>query len=408
MYGQEYVSHTQDNDGVRVGIRNVASGEEWQVGARYLVGADGARSLVRDHIGAKMIGKYGLSRNYNTIFRAPGLSTAHAHGPGIMYWQLNADAPSLVGPMDQGDLWYFMPTMLREGVRYTPEEMVELIRKATGIDLPYEILSSDEWVASRLQADRYCDGRVFLVGDACHLNPPFGGFGMNMGVADSVDLGWKISAVLGGWGGPVLLSSYDAERRVAHKFILDEAEANHTTLPNHLSHPQLEDPTSVGETSREKAAALIQSTKRNEFYALGVVLGYRYTGSPIIEEEESEKEWVGSCEYTPSAAPGCVAPHAWLNGGMSLYDLFGAGFTLLAFDDAEGNDVDQAMLEAEMNRIPMKVVRLTDPSLRNKFGASRALIRPDQHVAWRGDRWPAGGLLAKVSGWGRDTGAAGA
>jgi hypothetical protein len=163
----------------------------------------------------------------------------------------------------------------------------------------------------------------------------------------------------------------------------------------------------VGETSREKAAALIQSTKRNEFYALGVVLGYRYTGSPIIEEEDSEKEWVGSCEYTPSAAPGCVAPHAWVNGGMSLYDLFGVGFTLLAFDDAEGNDVDQAMLEAEMNRIPMKVVRLTDPSLRNKFGASRALIRPDQHVAWRGDRWPAGGLLAKVSGWGGDTDAAG-
>src|SRR3546814_13158725 len=111
-----------------------------------------------------MVGTHGLSRNYNTIFRAPGLAEAHAHGPGIMYWQINPEVPSLIGPMDQPDLWYFMPTMVADGKRFSEAETIDLIRRSTGIDLPYEILSSDAWVASRLLADRYREGRGLLSG----------------------------------------------------------------------------------------------------------------------------------------------------------------------------------------------------------------------------------------------------
>src|SRR5439155_23429970 len=142
-----------------------------------------------DALGAKMSGRYGLSRNYNVVFRAPGLAQAHRHGPAIMYWQVNGEVPSLLGPMDRGDKWVFGPTAVPEGMKLEHADMPALIRKATGIDLPYEILSSDQWVASRLIADRYRDRRVFLAGDACHLHPPFGGYGMNMGIADAVDLG---------------------------------------------------------------------------------------------------------------------------------------------------------------------------------------------------------------------------
>ena len=184
-YGQEFISLEQDENVVRAQTREIESGTIRIIETDYLVGADGARSVVRDQIGAKMIGTYGLSRNYNTIFRAPGLADAHEHGPGIMYWQVNPDVPSLIGPMDEGDLWFFMPTGLKPGVTFTPDEAADAIRRSTGIDLPYEVLSSDEWVASRLLADRYGLGRVFLTGDACHLHPPFGGFGMNMGIADS-------------------------------------------------------------------------------------------------------------------------------------------------------------------------------------------------------------------------------
>lgn len=392
-FGQDYLDFEQDDTGVRVRVRDIASGVERIVEAAYLVGADGARSVVRDQIGAKMIGTYGLSRNYNTIFEAPGLAEAHGHGPGIMYWQINEEVPSLIGPMDQPDLWYFMPTGIPEGVTYSEEETLERIRRSTGIDLPYRLLSSDEWVASRLLADRYALGRVFLTGDACHLHPPFGGYGMNMGVADSVDLGWKIAAVLQGWGDPALLDSYEIERRPAHEFVMDEAEANHAMAPNQLVRPGIEDPTLEGEAARREVAEVIRRVKTNEFYGLGVVLGYCYARSPVIVDDGTASTWRRSRDYVPSAVPGCLAPHHWLEDGRSLYDLFGSGFTLLAFDGAADADIAAARDEAARSGIPLEIVELRDPELGARYEARLALIRPDQHVAWRGDTWPAETVL---------------
>ena len=143
----------QDEDGVVARLHDKVQGEDSTVRVAYLVGADGARSTVRELIGARMEGKYGLSRNYNIVFRAPGLAEAHPHGPAIMYWQINGDVPSLVGPMDRGDTWFFMPTHVPEGVRLADLDAPALIRRATGIDLPYEVLSTDEWVASKLIAN---------------------------------------------------------------------------------------------------------------------------------------------------------------------------------------------------------------------------------------------------------------
>jgi 2-polyprenyl-6-methoxyphenol hydroxylase-like FAD-dependent oxidoreductase len=396
-FGQDYLDFEQDDAAVRVRVRDTDSGVERTIEAAYLVGADGARSLVRDQIGAKMIGTYGLSRNYNTIFEAPGLAEAHSHGPGIMYWQINDEVPSLIGPMDQPDLWYFMPTGIPTGVTYSEEETLDRIRRSTGIDLPYKLLSSDEWVASRLLADRYQLGRVFLTGDACHLHPPFGGYGMNMGVADSVDLGWKIAAVLQGWGGPALLDSYEIERRPAHEFVMDEAEANHAMGPNQLVRPHIEDHTPEGEAARREVAEVIRQVKTNEFYGLGVVLGYCYTESPIIVDDGTASTWQRSRDYVPSAVPGCLAPHHWLEDGSSLYDLFGSGFTLLAFDGADDADIAAARAEAARSGTPLTIVALPDPMLGARYEAKLALIRPDQHVAWRGDAWPDEDLLAIVS-----------
>ena len=397
-FGQEFLSFEQDESGVQVRVRDLAGGTERIVEADYLVGADGSRSAVREAIGAKMVGEYGLSRNYNTIFRAPGLAEAHAHGPGIMYWQCNSELPSLIGPMDSGDLWFFMPMQLPPGVTYTPEQAIERIRVATGINLPYEILSSDEWVASKLLANRYRRGRAFLVGDACHLHPPFGGFGMNMGIADSVDIGWKLAAVLQGWGGETLLESYEIERRAAHEFVVEEAESNHAHLPGTLAREGIEDLTPHGEQVRRDVAAVVLSTKHREFFALGVMLGYSYRSSPVVVSDGRPSCWSRSLEYQPMAEPGCLAPHRWLSDGRSLYDLFAKGFTLLAFEDTAAPDLDIAMLGAREAGVPLQVVRLDDPALRDLYQAKRALIRPDQHVAWRGDKWTASDVLRIVSG----------
>ena len=395
LYGQEFLGYDEDEAGLR--IRVGASDGERVVEAAYLIGADGARSAVRDAIGATMVGTYGLSRNYNTIFRAPGLAEAHPHGPGIMFIQVNDDAPGLIGPMDEGDLWYFMPTGLAPGVTYTPDEAVDAIKRSTGIDLPYEVLSSDEWVASRLLADRYRRGRVFLTGDACHLHPPFGGFGMNMGIADSVDLGWKIAAVLQGWGGPGLLDSYERERRPAHEFVLEESTANMAASPNALLRPGLEDDTPEGEAVRREVGEVIVQAKTAEFYALGVVLGYCYADSPVIAGEGGG-DAPRSRDYQPSSAPGCLAPHHWLDGDRSLYDLFGDGFTLLAFG-ADDDAVAAARAEATATGTPLAILELDDPALGALYAAPMTLIRPDQHVAWRGASWPAGqDLLERVTG----------
>ncbi|MGH9095509.1 MAG: FAD-dependent monooxygenase, partial [Acidimicrobiales bacterium] len=396
--GRELVDFEQDGQAVTAIARDVGTGATHPIDAHYLVGADGAASTVRHLIGAEMVGTYGLSRNYNTIFRAPGLADAHPHGPGIMYWQLNPDAPSLIGPMDEGDVWFFMPTGLPDGTSFTDEEIVHLIRRSTGIDLPYEILSSDEWVASRLLADRYADGRVFLVGDACHLHPPFGGFGMNMGVADGVDLGWKLAAVLQGWGGSTLLDSYELERRPAHEFVMQEAEANHALNPSGLFRPGMEAPTPDGEAIRAEVARVIAEHKRDEFYALGVVLGVCYRHSLVIAGDGRSADEKPSRDYTPSAAPGCLAPHRWLDDGSSLYDRFGSGFTLLLLGDDHEDDVTAAAAESERTGTPLEIVPVDDPAVAVLYETGLVLIRPDQHIAWRGNSWPATDLLCHVTG----------
>ncbi|WP_206244030.1 FAD-dependent monooxygenase [Novosphingobium terrae] len=398
-FGSDYLDFTQDEDAVTLRYRTVADGSEHTLRAAFLIGADGARSRVRENIGAKMIGTYGLSRNYNIIFRAPGLAEAHQNGPAVMYWQVNPEAPSLIGPMDRDDLWFFMPSDIGPDVTYSDEEAVAAIKASTGIDIPLEVLSSDEWVASRLLADRYRQGRVFLSGDACHLHPPFGGFGMNMGISDSVDLGWKIAAILQGWGGPGLLDSYEAERRPAHEHVLEEASSNHAVLPNLLLRPHLEEDSPEGEAERAEVAGIVAKAKHKEFFSPGVVLGFCYQTSPVIVDDGTSAQWQRSNEYTPMAIPGCLAPHRWLDETTSLYDRFGAGMTLLVLAPDRYDDIAAARDEAQESGTPLTIVALPREDLRAAYDEPLALIRPDQHVAWRGKCWPRGtDLLKHVTG----------
>ncbi|HMN43022.1 MAG TPA: FAD-dependent monooxygenase [Povalibacter sp.] len=388
---------TAEQDETRV-VSNIVGtdGAEMTVISRYLVGADGSRSTVRSLLGAKMEGRSGLSRNYNIIFRAPGLSTAHRHGPAVIYWQLGPKGFSAVGPMDRDDIWYFAPTGIEEGRTLSNAEAAAMIAERTGIDLPYEILSADSWVASELLADRYADRRIILAGDACHLHPPFGGYGMNMGVGDGVDLGWKIAATLQGWGGPELIASYTQERRPVHRFVIDEAVANHA-IATGPPPAQIADDTAEGAALREKIGGNIQSTKGREFHTLGTVLGLRYENSPLIFDEPGPPPPHDGQTYRPTARPGSLAPHAWLDDGRSLYDLFGQGFSLVVAPGAEQSQIEAAQAEAQALRIPLTVVRLHDAATAALYETKLTLVRPDQHVAWRGDRWNA--PLRRATGW---------
>ncbi len=385
QFDSTFLSAEQDAEGVTSVLRK--AGGDQTVRAKYLVGADGARSAVRGIIGAKMEGHYGLSRNYNIVFRAPGLAEAHPHGKAVMYWQTSGRGASLIGPMDRDDVWFFMPTGMKEGEVLNNAEAGAAIAAATGIDLPYEILSTDEWVASRLLADRYSLGRIFLAGDACHLHPPFGGYGMNMGIGDGVDLGWKIAAQLQGWGGAALPGTYETERRPVHEAVIDEAVANHSVLGSQLWHEGLEDDTPEGEALRGETGARILAAKAREFHTLGTVLGLAYEGSPIVAHEDGPPPERDGQFYAPHGRAGHLAPHAWLEDGRSLYDLFGKGFTLVADETANADDIRQAQAAARELGVPLATVQPHGVPVKALYDADLALIRPDQHIAWRGSHW---------------------
>ncbi|MBS7707762.1 FAD-dependent oxidoreductase [Chelatococcus asaccharovorans] len=399
-FGLELAGFVQDEDGVVGELRVLSTGATERVRSAFLIGADGARSVVRDAIGATMLGDRAYSRNSNVIFRAPELASRHQHGRAIMYWLVNQDLPCVLGPMDGEGLWFFMATKLADETDPERVDPAVLIRRGTGLhDLDIEILSQDVWAAHKLVADRYAKGRVFLAGDACHLHPPFGGFGMNMGIGDAVDLGWKLAAVLRGWGGGKLLASYEAERRNVHERTIAEAVINHGMVGNQLVRPGLEDPGPLGEATRREVSEIIEAGKLREFRTLGIVLGSRYADSPIIVPDGSAPPEQHVVLYVPSAHPGCLAPHLWLADGSSLYDHFGQGFTLL-LTEGERSQAEDFAAEAASLRIPLTVVAPEDRRLPARYGARFALIRPDQHVAWRGDILPedATSMLARVTG----------
>jgi 2-polyprenyl-6-methoxyphenol hydroxylase-like FAD-dependent oxidoreductase len=396
----ELVSFSQKGSAVSSQVRDMRNGRIARIESSYLIGADGARSTVRDAIGATMVGEGAFSRNYSIIFRAPDLAKRQNHERAIMYWMVNDDVPSLLGPMDEAGLWFFMATKLAGDVDPATLDPMDLIRRGTGLsDLEIEIIGTDVWDAHRLVADRYARDRVLLAGDACHLHPPFGGFGMNMGIGDAVDLGWKIAARMQGWGGDSLLESYEQERRKVHERTINEAVYNYGATSNQLVRPALEEEGFIGEATRREVADIIQATKMREFRTLGVILGMRYEDSPIIVSDGSDPPPDHFMLYVPSAHPGCLAPHLWLHDGSSLYDHFGEGFTLL-ITEGDADAAAPLVSAAAGRKIPLKVLALSDARLRARYEAVFALIRPDQHVAWRAHIMPRDPdyLLAQITG----------
>src|SRR5579872_3260751 len=311
-FDTEFRSLRQTSRGVSAEVRNVRSGRFATLRSAYLIGADGARSTVRDAIGATMLGEGAFSRNFSIIFRAPDLARRQIHEPAIMYWMVNEEMPCVLGPMDEAGLWFFMVTKLADGIDPARIDAADLIRRGTGLrDLDLDIVGTDLWVAHRLVADRYVRGRVFLAGDACHLHPPFGGYGMNLGIGDAVDLGWKLDAVLHDWGGDRLLDSYEFERRRVHQWTIEQAIANYKLLSRDLVRPSMEDDTAEGEAVRAKMAAEIIEQKRREFHTIGLVLGYHYSGSPVVACDDSLPSPTVE-DYEPRALCGALAPHFWL------------------------------------------------------------------------------------------------
>ncbi|GAA3447715.1 FAD-dependent monooxygenase [Planomonospora venezuelensis] len=416
LTGHTVTAIDQDARSVRATVAD-RGGSTSVIEAEYLLGCDGAGGVSRQAIGASYTGSSGERPNLSIVFRAPGLDRRITMDPAVQYWVVSPEVSGLMGRLDLQDRWWAI--VQRVDVRTGAPDPEALVRSligagtgtgtgagagigagaatgaatAAGYDGPVRVVGTDPWVARMLLADRYRSGRVFLVGDAAHLNPPWGGHGFNTCVGDAVNIGWKLAAVLQGWGGRELLDSYEAERRpVAAQTIADSAAQEKLLAPSFAGRPLTGTGPEAERRRAETAAAL--RAKDGEFHSEGLVLGYHYAGSPAVVDDGSPVPPHTPQAYRGSARPGARLPHAWLRDGRSLFDRLGEGLTLLRLSAC----ADPAALErqARARGVPFTVVDLTEEPLSGRYGAPLVLVRPDQHVAWRGTGDADGGRILDV------------
>ena len=403
----ELLGFTQDAEGVTALLKDLRSGREETLRADYLVGCDGGGSTVREAVGIPMHGSPVLTYTTNVIFRCDGLEKLHDKKPGYRYIFIGPDGTwATLVAIDGRARWRF--SLVGDATRRKPtdEEVRAAIVRAMGKPFEFEIESVLPWVRRQLVAERYREGRVFIAGDAAHLTSPTGGFGMNMGIGDAVDLGWKLAATIEGWAGPHLLDSYGIERQPVAVRNVNEATGN---LKRMLSprdakpSPEVFAPGAAGDRARKDFGDRYTAMMKREWFAPGIHLGYVYEGSPVIVPDGTPPPPDEVSTYTQTARPGSRAPHVWLAEDRSTLDLYGRGFVLLRLGAPQASDDALAQAAAACG-LPLAVVDLDHAQARAAYQCRLVLVRPDGHVAWRGEAFAsaaqAGHIVEVVRGAG--------
>jgi len=449
-----YLRHEQDDDGVTVHFEDLASGATRSVRARWMVGCDGAGSTVREHLRIEFVGSGVHNYTTNVLFRCADLFAHHDKRPGYRWLFIGPEGTyGTMSAINGRDEWR---AQLFDDTRRTPDEAEVRTRlhRMIGAPVELEVVSTLSWVRRERVAAAYRAGRVFLAGDACHATSPTGGFGMNTGIKDAVDLAWKLDATMAGWAGPSLLDTYDLERRPSGARAVREASGNWRRLVSPGPQPRLLEASREGALVRYEVGRRFAATMLREWYKLGIDLGYTYADSPIVCADEAPeadastasahfepelpadrepsgvlrdgtpissvtlREWqrlqthlaegaplqlewteLPAAEvmvYRQTSRPGARAPHVWRADGGSTLDWFGRGWVLLdlgATDEADPrDDGDDAWIDAaRARRMPFEIVRCTEPAVRAAYRRRWVLVRPDGHVAWRADRSPPDG-----------------
>jgi len=376
--GVHAVAAGQGDDGAWVDVID-RTGASRRVAADWVIGCEGARSIVREAVHSDYDIVDGGRPNFSIVFRAPGLADTVPHGPAVHYWVVNAVQPGLMGRFDLVDRWWCSANGVDPQTR--PVDPQAIVRNLIGADVPVEILSTDAWQARIALAGGWRNGRLLIAGDAAHQNPPWGGHGFNTGIGDAVNLGWKLAAVVKRWAPAELLDTYELERGPVARQTIDEAVRNMSNLAPELAAVLHADSDEQFEATRQSAADAIRRAKDSEFHSLGLTLGYRYDHSPIIAGARFAPP-AGNGAYVPSAAPGGRLPHFHVDG-ESLYDRLGPEFSLIG--DLTRPAAHTLAKAAQAVGVPMDTVAIDPADCAAHFGARLVLARPDQHVAWRGD-----------------------
>ncbi len=398
-YHCEFESLEEAPNGVEVQAVDTKASRRLHIRAKYLVGCDGAGSGIRKALGIAMEGNPALTHSVGIYFRSPELYRAHDKGDTQRFIFIGPQGTwGNLTTIDGRALWRLTILGGKDGPAQDKLDIDAALLHMAGAPFPYQVISVLPWRRSHLVASRYSSGqRTFLAGDAVHTMSPTGGHGMNTGLGDIVDLGWKLAAKLEGWGGAHLLESYDLERRpVGHRNVNAATKAFHQMISARECEHIL-DETPEGEATRRRVGAAIKAATLVEWETLGVQLGYRYEGSSICCSDGTPPVADDIMEYVPTTRPGSRAPHAWLKDGRSTLDLFGRGFVLLQFGD---DDVTPLVEAADRRAVPLKLIRLHDPAVASLYEKCLVLVRPDGHVAWRGDELPRDplGVVDRVRG----------
>jgi 2,4-dichlorophenol 6-monooxygenase len=353
-FDTEYLSLKQDDDGVTVHVRDRLRGDEYDIRAKYVVGADGARSQVAEDIGLPLQGQMGVGGSINIVFEAD-LSHLVADRPSVLYWVLQPGA-------DVGGIGAGLVRMVRPWHKWlivwgydingpapdlTEEYALSIVRKLIGDDsVPVSITSSSAWTVNHVFAERYSAGRVFCAGDAVHRHPPSNGLGSNTSIQDSYNLAWKLAAVLKGQAGPALLETYSTERAPVGRQIVERANqsiADTGRLYDALGLLDTSDPELMVEHMAARKEATPEAEKQRaalreaiaykdyEFNSHGVEMDQRYRSSAAVPDGTPPEPPVRDPELYSHASsrPGAKLPHAWLTTGhrrqVSTLDLGGHG-----------------------------------------------------------------------------------
>jgi 2-polyprenyl-6-methoxyphenol hydroxylase-like FAD-dependent oxidoreductase len=395
-YGCEFVSLTQDAAAATTIVRQ-AGGSTDEIRAQYIVGCDGGASKVRKQLGIQLRGEGNILRLHQGLYYCPALfdMIPIGSGPGKGRHYHIADAQSTFLIMQDSTKHWTLHAVVD-----SPQDMAEQFERTVGVPVQYDMLFVEQWKHNLLLADRYRSGRVLLAGDAVHLMIPTGGLGMNTGVGDAIDLSWKLDAMLRGWGGPKLLDSYEVERRqIGDRNV---GASRYASLGRRKWRSQyrsnIREATSEGQATRDNLARIADVEQRKTNEMIGAELGYRYVGSPVITDEPGGPEHLFR-DYVPTTWPGARLPHVWLANRTPIQDLIGSGYTLLRLG---GSKADPSALERSMRAIgaPFEALTVSDEVARELYGYDLIFLRPDMHVAWRGNALPEdpAALAALVTG----------
>ncbi len=380
----------QSADGVLAYARDLDGRDDVTIAAEYLIGCDGGRSTVRKTIGSRLEGTDVVQRVQSTYIHAPQLRDMIVQKPAWMTMSLNPRRCGTTVAIDGKDNWLIHNHLAADEIGFESVDRDWALRSILGVDdrFRYDVLSKEDWVGRRLVANRFRDRRAFLCGDAAHLWIPYAGYGMNAGIADAVDLCWILAAVLQGWASPAMLDAYEAERQPITEQVSQYA-MNHAlaVMDQRRAVPQeIEADGPDGDEVRDRIGRAAYELNVQQYCCAGLNFGYYYDQSPVIAYDGDKPPPYSMVSFKASTVPGSRAPHAWLPDGRSLLDGLGPAYTLVRFDPS----IDIAPLAdaAAQSRVPLAVLDVD----RNRATLSPVenllIVRPDTHIAWRGNAVP--------------------